>query len=145
MTTPTIEGTYQLVRRELPDGTVQLPPDVMGMVTFTKEFRNFSVVWSDDEGKFYSECYVARYRLTEHEYTETSEYLIVDDQIGGKATSYDLSKTTERSEVSIDGGRISFALPQSFEKALSISVVFDGDGLTATGKDLFIDYWERVS
>ena len=145
MTTPSIEGTYQLAKRELPDGSVQHPPDVMGMVTFTKEFRNFSVVWSDDEGKFYSECYVARYMLTDQEYIETSEYLIVDDQIGGKAISYDLTKTTAKSEVSVDGGRISFALPQSFEKALSITVVFDGDNLTATGKDLFADYWERVS
>lgn len=145
MVAPSIEGTYQLTKRELPDGTVQHPPDVMGMVTFTKEFRNFNVVWSDDEGKFYSECYVARYKLTNQEYTETSEYLIVDDQIGGKEINYDLTKTTARSKVSIDGERISFALPQSFEQALSISVIFDGDSLTATGKDLFIDYWVRIS
>ena len=26
MVAPNIEGTYQLVRRELPDGTVQFPP-----------------------------------------------------------------------------------------------------------------------
>ncbi len=75
MDTPNIEGTYQLVRRELPDGAVQLPLAVKGMITLTKEFRNFSVVWKDDEGKFYSECYVARYTLTDKEYTETSEYL----------------------------------------------------------------------
>ena len=58
MVAPSIEGTYQLVRRELPDGTVQLPPAVMGMITYTKEFRSFSVVWKDNEGRFYSECYV---------------------------------------------------------------------------------------
>ena len=111
MDTPNIEGTYQLVRRELPDGAVQLPLAVKGMITLTKEFRNFSVVWKDDEGKFYSECYVARYTLTDKEYTETSEYLIVDDQIGGKGISYDLSNTTATSPVSFDGERISFALP----------------------------------
>ncbi len=77
MVAPSIEGTYQLVRRELPDGTVQLPPAVKGMATFTKEFRNFSVVWKDDKGKLYSVCYVARYMLTAQEYAETSEYLIV--------------------------------------------------------------------
>jgi hypothetical protein len=47
--------------------------------------------------------------------------------------------------VSIDGGRIRFALPQPFEQALSITVEFDGATLKATGKDLFIDYWEKVS
>jgi len=117
----------------------------MGMMTLTKQFRNFSVVWKDERGKFYSECYVARYTLTDKEYTETPAYLIVDDQIGGKGIRYDLSNDTAKSPVSVDGQRIRFALPQPFEKALSITVEFDGAKLTATGKDLFIDYWERVS
>ena len=115
------------------------------MITYTKEFRNFSVVWKDDKGKFYSECYVARYTLTDQEYAETPEYLIVDDQIGGKGISYDLSNTTAKSPVSVDGGRISFALPQPFEQALSITVEFDGAKVTATAKDGFIGYWEKVS
>lgn len=145
MVAPSIEGTYQLVRRELPDGTVQLPPAVKGMVTFTKEFRNFNVVWQDDTGKFYSECYVARYTLTEKEYAEISDYLMVNDQIGGKGISYDLTNNAAKSPVSFDEGRITFALPQPFEKALSITVEFEGTKLKATGKDLFIDYWEKVS
>ena len=87
MVAPNIEGTYQFVRRELPDGTVQFHPAVKGMITYTKEFRNFSVVWKDDQGRFYSECYVARYTLTDQEYAETSDYLIVDDQIGDKGIS----------------------------------------------------------
>ena len=37
MVAPNIEGTYQLVRRELPEGTVQFPPAVKGMITYTKE------------------------------------------------------------------------------------------------------------
>lgn len=144
MAAPRIQGTYRLVRRELPDGTVQHPPAVKGMITFTREYRNFSVVWKDDQNRYYSECYVARYTLTDKEYSETSDYLIVNDQIGGKGISYDLSNTTAKSPVSIDGKRISFALPQPFERALSITVEFDEGILKATGKDLFIDYWEKV-
>jgi hypothetical protein len=145
MAPPNIEGTYQLVRRELPDGTIQFPPVVKGMMTYTKEFRNFSVLWKDDEGRFYSECYVARYMLTDTEYAETSEYLIVDNQIGGKEISYNLSNATAKSPVSIDGERITFDLPMPFERDLSIILEFDGDRLKATGKDIFIDYWEKVS
>lgn len=115
------------------------------MLTHTKQYRNFSVVWTDDKGKFYSECYVARYALTDREYAETSEYLIVNDQTGGKGISYDLSTTTAKSPVSLDGGRIKFALPQPFEKALSITVEFEGVILRATVKALFVDYWEKVS
>ena len=45
----------------------------------------------------------------------------------------------------INGERITFALPQAFEQALAITVEFEGAKLKATGKDLFIDYWEKVS
>lgn len=141
---PSIEGTYKLTHRELPDGKVQRPPDVMGMMTYTNEYRNFSVVWRDEAGKYYSECYVARYWLADSEYSETSQYLIIDDQIGGKGISYDLSERTARSAVSQEGGRIKFELPQPFERALSIVVEFEGGGLKATGKGTFIDHWEKV-
>jgi len=145
MAAPKIEGTYRLVRRELPDGTVQLPPLLKGLYTYTKEFRNFSIVWQDERGKFYSECYAARYHLTETEYAEVQEYLFVNDQIGGRGIRYDLANTTASSPVSIEGGRIRFALPQIFERALDITVEFEGDKLKATGKDLFVDTWEKVA
>ena len=145
MIAPSIEGTYQFVRRELRDGTVQHPPVVKGLMTFTRQFRNFSVVWQDEQGRYYSSCYAARYSLTDKEYTETSEYLIVDNQIGGQGIRYDVSSTTAASPVSIDGKRITFALPQAFEKALAITLEFDGAKLKAVGKDRFIDYWGKVS
>ncbi len=138
-------GTYRLIRRELPDGTVQLPPIVKGMFTYTKEFRNFSVVWQDDQRKFYSECYVARSTLTDTEYSETAEYLMSDNQIQRKGIDYDLSNSTAKSPVLYEGTRIRFALPQPFEKALSITVELEGQKLTATAKDQFIDYWEMVA
>jgi hypothetical protein len=144
MTVPDIQGTYRLTRRVLPDGSEQLYPDVRGMMTFTREYRNFSVLWQDEEGKFYSECYVARYRLTESAYVETPDYLIVDDQIGGTGIRYDLSGPTASSDITLDAGRVAFDLPQPFERELSIRVEISGDELVATGKDLFVDYWEKV-
>lgn len=144
MTALNIEGTYRLVRRELPDGSVQLYPDVRGMMTFTQKYRNFSVLWQDEQGRFYSECYAARYHLTESTYSETSEYLIVDDQIGGKGISYNLHDATASSQVTAKGERIEFDLPQQFERELSIHVAFTGQELVATGKDAFVDYWEKV-
>jgi hypothetical protein len=144
MTGPTIEGTYRLVRRDLPDGTTQLPPAVKGMFTYTEEFRNFSVVWRDDQGRYYSECYVARYTLSDKEYTETSEYLIVNNEIEASGISYDLSANGAKSPVAIDGERIRFALPQPFERALSIVLEFEGARLQATAEGQFVDHWEKV-
>ena len=37
MPVPNLEGTYQLVCRDLPDSTVQRPPQLKGMLTITKE------------------------------------------------------------------------------------------------------------
>jgi hypothetical protein len=145
MGAPSIEGTYQFVRRELPDGTLQHPPAVKGLMTFTRQFRNFSIVWRDGQGRYYSSCYAARYSLTDKEYTETSEYLIVNNQIDGQGIRYDVSSTTAASPVAIDGKHITFALPQAFEKALAVTVEFDGARLKAVGKDRFVDYWEKVS
>jgi hypothetical protein len=51
---PSIEGTYQLVSRKMPDGTMQGPPDIMGLLTYTKSHRNFNVIWKNAQGKFFS-------------------------------------------------------------------------------------------
>jgi hypothetical protein len=142
---PNIEGTCQPVRRELPDGKTQFPPALKGLLTFTSQFRNFSVIWKDEKGKYFAECYVARYTLSKEKYTETQEYLIIDDQIGGKGVRHDLSNALASSPVTIEGNRIRLALPQPFEQALNISVEFAGGKLKATGKDLFVDYWEKVA
>jgi len=144
MTAPSIEGTYRLVRRELADGSLQFHPEIQGMMTFTREYRNFSVLWRDDEGHFYSECYVARYALTASEYTETSEYLIIDDQIGGHGIRYDLGSHTASAVITSDEEHLAFDLPQPFERQLSIHVEFRGPELIATGQGQFVDYWERV-
>lgn len=144
MPMPRIEGTYELTHRELPDGSRVDPPDVMGMLSFSQSIRNFSVVWKDEEGRFYSECYVARYSLSSDRYSETQLYLMVHDEIDDGGMLYDLSPKTASSPVSLEGDRLRFDLPQPFEKKLSISVEFRGNQLVATGKGLFVDFWKRV-
>lgn len=144
MAAPSIEGTYRLVRQEPPGGTPSVPPVLKGMITFTQTFRIFSFVSQDDTGRFYSEFYVARYTLTDTEYAETPEYLIVDDRAGDGETRYDLSDTPSRSPVSTDGGRIRFALPQPFEQAFGITTEFDGGTLRTTDNDQNTYIWEKV-
>ena len=66
---PSIEGTYKLISRKLPDGTMLSPPDIMGLFTYTKTHRNFNVVRKDATGKFASLSLVSTYKLTATEYS----------------------------------------------------------------------------
>src|SRR5215472_15967631 len=120
--TPSIEGTYQLVLRKLPDGTMLKPPDIMGLCTFTKSHRNFNFVLKDATGKFFSFSVVSTYTLTATEYSETLLFSIRTDQIGGKAIIYDLSGQTRSTPVTVEGGRIQFKHP--FDPR---SFVFEGN------------------
>ncbi len=136
---PTIEGTYQLISRKLPDGTMLSAPAIMGLLTYTKTHRNFNVIWKDAKGKFFSYSLVSTYKLTPTEYTETIAFSILNDQIGGKEISYDLSRPTRSVPVKVDGRRIQFKLP--FDPP---AVVFEGGKMTATAEGRFVDVWEKV-
>jgi hypothetical protein len=134
-----IEGTYQLISRKLPDGTMQKAPDVMGLLTYTKKHRNFNVIWKDASGKFFSYSLVSTYKLTSTEYTETVLFSIMNDEIGGKKINYDLTGQTRTAPVTIKDGRIEFKMP--FDPA---TLVFDENWITAKAENMFTDYWEKV-
>jgi hypothetical protein len=136
---PSIEGTYQLVSRKLPDGTVQSPPHIMGALTYTKTHRNFNVIWRDAQGKFFSYSLVSTYGLTPTEYSETILFSILNDQISGKEIVYNLSRPTQSVPAKVEGKRIQFKLP--FDPP---SAVFEGDKMTATAEGQFVDGWEKV-
>ena len=139
--TPSIEGTYQLISRTLPDGTMLKPPDIMGLCTYTKSHRNFNFVQKDATGKFLSGSSVSIYKLTATEYHETRLFSIVNDQIGGKDIIYDLSGETRSAPVTVEGGRIQFKSPF----ALRV-FVFEGNRWTSTAENnaTAVDVWEKV-
>jgi hypothetical protein len=136
---PSIEGTYKLLSRKLPDGTMLSPPDSMGLFTYTKTHQNFNIVLKDATGKFRSFSVVSTYKLTATEYSETRLFSILTDQIGGKETVYDLSGKTQSVPVKMEGGRIEFKHP--FDP---LSLVFEGNKITVTAEGRFVDVWEKV-
>jgi hypothetical protein len=136
---PSIEGTYRLISRQLPDGTRLSPPDIMGLWTHTKSHRNFNLVRKDATGKFSSRSTVSTYKLTATEYSETVLFSIVNDQIGGKEIVYDLSGQTRSSPVTVEGGRIQFKSPFT-----PPTLVFEGNKITATAEGGFVDVWEKI-
>ena len=136
---PSIEGSYILDYRELPDGTKLRPPQVIGMITFTRDHRNFNVYWQD-KGKTTSIGVVSKYSLTDKEYAEENIYGAMNDESSGKAPTYDTTATRGTSPVTVKGDKIEFNLPLRGEPA----VVFDKSGMTATRAGAFVDHWKKL-
>ena len=132
-------GSWQLVKRKLPDGTTQTPPIVGGMSTTTKSGVNHkNIFWQTPDGKRASISSITSFQWTDTEVSVTSMFSAFDDG-GGKAAVYGASGETKRVPVTRDGRRVSFQLP--FDPPF---IVIDGDKMTATADGLFVDYWERV-
>jgi hypothetical protein len=135
---PSLVGTYWLVSRQMPDGTLLRPPEVIGLFTYTKTHRNFNILQKGATGQWGSFSVTSTDTLTPTAYTETLLYSVRTDLASGKDPVYDLSGETRSAPVTMDGGRLQFKAP--FEPR---SFVFEGHKLTAT-RDGNVDVWEKV-
>lgn len=135
-----IEGTYRLVYRELPDGQQIKYPRAYGLLTYANGLRHFNFYWMNLNKRTFSMAYVAKYKFDPKEYHEESLYCLTVDGINDMGPRYDLAGIKKSSPVKIDGKRIGFQLPLYNEP----EVVFEGDKMTATRAGEFVDHWERV-
>jgi hypothetical protein len=134
-----IEGSYRLVSRNLPNGTVVRPPDVVGFDTYTKTYRNFNVMWKDEKGNPVSLSYVASYELSKDKYCEKPIFWL-QNNLGAPGLKYTWpAEKSECSPVTRTAGKISFSI-----KGEPPVVVFDSKTMTATAKGAFVDHWEKV-
>ena len=133
--TPSIEGTYRLVSRTLKDGKVLTPPEVIGLQTYTKEYRQFNIVSKDAEGRIVSRSIIANYKLTPTEYTETT---LLHTLVRGQEVQ-NLSDQPQQAAVKVEGGRITISPKQSESRV----TVFEENKITATSP-ANTDTWERV-
>jgi len=141
--TPSIEGTYQFVSRTLPDGTVLKPPDIIGLLTYSKNRRTIIYAQKDATGKIGLVTSVAGYTLTDTEYRGSISYNMQDggkDNGFSRVFSYAFSGSgkTDRTPVNMEGGRI-----QIKDTFRSFSQVFEGTKMTATD-DGITEVWEKV-
>lgn len=134
-----IEGTYKLVGRTYADSSVKTSPDVIGLLTFTKTYRNFNVAWKDAAGKVFSYSIISKYTLTDSTYTETRLYSITNDEIGGTGLKCDFATRTQTATVRFEEGKVTIKMP--FDP---VTITFDGDKATATGEAGFVDSWFKI-
>jgi hypothetical protein len=136
---PSIEGSYRLLSRDLPDGTTLEPPEIFGLMTFTDGLRHFHIhapVLEGDGVETYS--HVAEYDLTETRYSETPLYEVINNEAAGGLT-YAFSSDPRNSPVTPDSETVTFG-----EVGGGPDLVFTTAGLTATQEGQFVDHWERI-
>lgn len=137
-----IEGTYKFILRKFPDGTEVKPPKVIGMLTFTKYYRNFNITELEPNGKHLLYSINSKYKLTDKEYTVTNLFSGIFDEtkLGSKTSGFSFATNqTDSTPVSIKEGKIIIEDP--FDKVI---LTFDKDKLTVVAKGNFTDYWEKV-
>jgi hypothetical protein len=133
-----IEGTYKLVSRTLPDGTVLYPPDVVGLLTVMDGYRTVNVFWKDAEGKAVAVSHGTSYTMTPTEFTETNVFLHAEN-FNGQAMINDFSSTTATSAITVVGERVEIKWPLD-----APLLVIEGNKQTATIEGAFVELWERV-
>ncbi len=134
---PNIEGTYMLEYRELADGKKLVAPEIVGMLSFSKNVRNFNVYWMSG-GKPSSISMVAKYTLSDKEYTEDCMYYA--QNMDGKGITYETTATHGVSPVTMKDGAIGFTPALHGEPMLSITK----SGMTATRTGVFTDHWKKM-
>jgi len=132
------EGTWHLVMRKLPDGTVQTPPTVQGRFTVKNGVTQLIVFWPTPEGKPASLSEISRWEWSDTDVAATPLLVIFDDG-SGKPALYGVGGETKHAPVSRQGGRVSYQHPID-----APFIVWEGDKMTATLDGEFIDYWEKV-
>ena len=134
---PSIEGTYVFQYRTLADGTTLKTPVVSGIQTFTKDKRNFNIMWTDKSGKRFSFSVYSDYKFTDKDYTETIHFGVLNDEIDGKGLTY-ITDQTKTVPIKYENGKLQFHLP--FDPP---DVTFQGNEMIATLKG-GTDHWVKI-
>jgi|GEM_PF-1396895 len=134
-----VAGTYELVRRVLPDGKEVLPPSIAGLYTMTHGRRNFNVAWTDKDGKAGSLSVLAAYTLTGAKYCQKVWFWLQNNTVKPGFSNEVPPAANECSAVTMKDGKITFQEP-----AGGPVLSFDKDGLTATAAGQFVDYWKKL-
>lgn len=136
---PSIEGSYKLVKRVLPDGTELTPPSVVGFSTWTGKYRNFNVHWTGEDSELVSIAMVAKYSLSPTEYCEDVKYWMANN-LEGEGVSYEAPEAKENcSKVTLEDEAIRIDL-----QGEPPYLVFEEGTFVATAEDAFVDYWKKV-
>ncbi len=132
-----IEGTYVLESRQLPDGTTLTPPAVAGLYVLSEGYMSLNRAAKDTKGNLTSRSAIGKYAISGSTYSLELIYNAVND---GTGTSYDFDKKSGSSEMAMVDGNVEMKIPL----VDNLYGSFGPDSFTAMSRGKYIDKWVKV-
>ena len=137
---PDIEGTYELTKRVMADGTEIRPPAIMAIYGMDHGRGNLNLFMRNKDDTIASESTISKYTLTATEYCEWILYTTRNNLDGPGATNLIPGVRNPCSKLTTDNGRIVVVPPGEG----GIETSYDKDGLVAKIPGQFVDYWQKI-
>jgi hypothetical protein len=134
-----IDGTYELVRRVLPNGAELRPPDVMALYTLSHGQFSLNLFFKNSDGTLASESTIGRYTFSRGKYCEWIAYTTRNnlDRPGVTNTAPVLAEHC--TAVTLKNGRYEFSPPG---EGVAMSVGAEGFDAKIDGGGT--DYWTKA-
>jgi hypothetical protein len=136
---PSIDGTYELVERVMADGTVVRPPSVVALYTMAHGRFSLNLFVKNRDGTVASESTVGRYTFGADKYCEWIVYTIRNNLDKPGVTNEAPAVTDHCTLVTSKDGRFNFSPPGE-----GVEVIFGAEGFTAKIGGEFVDHWRKI-
>ena len=136
---PSIDGTYELTKRVMADGTVLRPPSVAALYTLRRGRFHLNLFFRNPDGTIASESTNGRYAFSSKQYCEWIDYTVRNnlDKPGVDTEVPALEDHCAR--VISKDGRFNFSPPGE-----GVTTSFGREGFTAKLDSEFVDHWRKI-
>ena len=134
-----LQGTYELVERDLADGKVLHKPEIAGLYTLAHGRASLNLFFVKADGSVASESSIIHYTLNDREYCEWIDYTIRKDLDAPGVTNQVPAVTSHCTPIQHAGDKLIFAPPGE-----SVRTTFGRKGFTAMIPGQFTDHWQKI-
>jgi hypothetical protein len=136
---PSIDGTYELTKRVMADGTILQPPSVVALYNLVHGQFNLNLFVKNHDGTIASESTIGRYTFSTNKYCEWIVYTTRNNLDKPGVTNEAPEVNDHCTPVTSRNGLFNFSPPGE-----GVAVSFGPDGFTATIGNDFVDHWQKI-
>ena len=134
-----IDGTYELTKRIMADGTTLQPPSVVALYSMDRGRFNLNLFVKNRDGTIGSESTIGRYTFTPARYCEWIVYTTRNNLDKPGVTNEVPAVTDHCTPVTSKNGRFNFSPPGE-----GVATSFGPEGFTAKIGGEFVDHWRKI-